>query len=712
MTKTAPQARILDDGTLMIFGVIGDEFDGLAASDVVEEIRRLEGDAVTVLLNSPGGLVTEGLSIFQELATHPAHVTVEISGVAASMGSAIAMAGDTIRMGRQARMMVHDPRTFAAGTAEDLRSAAEMLESLGTSLADIYASRTGLSRERVEAMMAEETWMSAEEAEELGFVDEVVDIGRDPEGLAAVDLEWMEAHYNVPAALARDIKESDMSDEANPKAGEETNTDAPADPQPAGQGGSGGQANGAHPDPSKAAAEAAERAIAEDRKRERERAKAVRQVAAKYGLPDAWATERIEAGDSEADAKAAAADKLYEIQANGNGPGWTPPGVGVSADERDKWFEGMAHWLFVKSGNARLVEDHTGQRPDPGQFKGFRLLDIARDSLERSGVSVRGMAPHDIARRALQPRAEQSGLGTRSDFPVLLENVLHKLLQAAYQTADDQWRNVAATGAVSDFREHPRYRIGSLSNLPEKLESGEFQQLHFPDAEKESIEADTKGAIIGLTRQAIVNDDMDGFARMITMLGRASARSIETDVFNLFTLNSGLGPTMNDGNPLFHARADADNIDTNTGSPAVGTLESGRVKMAQIKDPQGNDFLNLRPAVWVGPIGLGADVRTAVNAEFDFNAETSGNSGKFMKPNVVRDLLDTIVDTPRLTGSRWYMLADPAVAPVLEVVFLDGQESPEIEVEEGFDYDGVRWRVRHDYGVGATDFRGAVTNAG
>jgi hypothetical protein len=356
------------------------------------------------------------------------------------------------------------------------------------------------------------------------------------------------------------------------------------------------------------------------------------------------------------------------------------------------------------------LETEKVTRLDPGQFKGMRLIDIARDALERDGVNVRGLSPREIAKRACAPRAAQHGLGTTSDFPVLLENVLHKMLLAAYATAPDRWRSVAATGSVQDFRAHPRLRLGSLPRLDTLLESGEFKHLHFPDAEKESIQAGTFGNLIGLTRQSIVNDDVDGFTRLTTMLGRAAGRSIEIDVFALFGLNSGEGPTMSDGNALFDAAHT--NIAATAGAPSQALLEESRVLMAKQKDPANNDFLDLRPDVWVGPIGLGAAVRTAVNAEFDFDAETTATTGKFMKPNVVRDLVSEIVDTPRLAGDRWYLLADPSVAPVFEVVFLEGQESPVIEAEQGFDFDGVRWKVRHDYGVGATDFRGATTNAG
>jgi hypothetical protein len=268
-----------------------------------------------------------------------------------------------------------------------------------------------------------------------------------------------------------------------------------------------------------------------------------------------------------------------------------------------------------------------------------------------------------------------------------------------------------AEGSVSDFRPHPRLRLGSFAQLSDLLESGEFQQKHFPDAEKETISAATKGNIVGLTRQAIVNDDVDGFSRLVTMLGRAAALSIEVDVYATLALNSGLGPVLGDTKTLFHA--DHGNIGAGA-AISVAAIDADRVLMAQQKDPAGNEFLDLRPAVLVVAIGLGGAARVLNSAEFDIDGIDPGTDdrNKFMMPNRVRGLFGNIVDTPRITGTRRYLFADPSTAPVLEVVFLDGQSTPQIETEEGFDYDGVRWRVRHDYGVGGIDFRGAVTDAG
>jgi hypothetical protein len=168
--------------------------------------------------------------------------------------------------------------------------------------------------------------------------------------------------------------------------------------------------------------------------------------------------------------------------------------------------------------------------------------------------------------------------------------------------------------------------------------------------------------------------------------------------------NSGAGPTMADGNPLFHSSHN--NISTGA-ALSMEALEADRVVMALQKDIDGNDFLDIRPSVLLCPITLGASARTYNDAAFD-----PDSTGKFQKPNTVRGLFSQIVDTPRLSGTRRYLFADPNIAPVLEVAFLNGVQTPYMESEETFDVDGMRWKIRHDYGVAAIDWQGAVTNAG
>ena len=132
-----------------------------------------------------------------------------------------------------------------------------------------------------------------------------------------------------------------------------------------------------------------------------------------------------------------------------------------------------------------------------------------------------------------------------------------------------------------------------------------------------------------------------------------------------------------------------------------------RVVMASQTDIGGDEFLDLRPAVLLVPLGLGGQARVINSAEYD-----PDTSGKLQRPNMVNGLFSDIVDTPRLTGTRRYLFADPNEAACIEVVFLDGNQEPYLELETGFTVDGSSWKVRLDYGVGAVDFRGAVTNTG
>ncbi|HEX7127293.1 MAG TPA: prohead protease/major capsid protein fusion protein [Thermodesulfobacteriota bacterium] len=387
-------------------------------------------------------------------------------------------------------------------------------------------------------------------------------------------------------------------------------------------------------------------------------------------------------------------------------------------DARDKWQRGVQAWLIQKAAVGDVLAQAKAKRPDhpafrdaladPGEFRGLSLVDLARDCLEAAGIRTRGLDKMALVGKALTLRS--AGYQTTSDFAVALENVLHKTLLAAYTVAPDTWRRFCAVGSVSDFRPHARYRTGFLGRLEVVREHGEFRNKAIPDAVKESISADTKGNILALSRQAIINDDMGIFSRIATQAGRMVALSIELDVYDLLKLNAGLGPTMNDGQTLFHASHG--NINATGSALSVAGLDADRVVMATQTDPSGNETLDLRPAILLVPIGLGGEARVINDAQFDVDTVSGGQTNKFMKPNKVRGLFRDIVDTPHLSGTRRYLFADPALMPVLEVVFLEGQQEPFLETRDGWRIDGVEWKIRHDYGVGAIEVRGAVTNAG
>jgi hypothetical protein len=425
------------------------------------------------------------------------------------------------------------------------------------------------------------------------------------------------------------------------------------------------------------------------------RAADIAELAAKHGMSDK-APEWIRSGKPIGDIRAAILDALVAADAQAGGARNITAGLA----QEDKTRNAVVSALMAR---ARSVDPET-RKPvqfDGGnEFRGLTLLDIARNSLERAGVRTAGMDKMTLVGRAFTQ--------TQSDFPTLLETTMYKTLTGAYAIAPDTWSRFCSIGSVADFRAHNRYGVGSLPNLQSVNEAGEFVNVPIPDGEKASITADTKGMIINLTRQAIVNDDLGAFVGLAAQLGRSARRTIEAAVYTYLASN----PTVK-GSALFtDARANlfasGSTAPRNTQTaPTVTAVELMRQAMAKQMDIGANDYLDLRPSIFVGNLAYGTEMKVVNEAQFD---PTSGT--KDTRPNTSRGLIRDIVETPRITTNYWYLFADPADAPVIEVAFLDGQDAPFLDQEEGFTVDGTRWKVRLDFGIAAVDWRGVVRNNG
>lgn len=442
---------------------------------------------------------------------------------------------------------------------------------------------------------------------------------------------------------------------------------------------------------------------------ERKRQEDIRNSARHAGLEgDPFVAELLRSDVSPGEA----ASKILAEQAKrkeSTGPSTQPAGTGIEmgATDREKFLRGAEHWLYERAGVADLIVEHAKKKGetlklDGGELRGMTMLRLAEESLRRQGVKLRSMDPRDIIGQALSYR---SGYQSTSDFPVLLENALNKTLLAAYATSPDTWRTFCKVGSVSDFRAHNRYRQGTFGVLDKVLENGEFTNKAIPDGKKETITAATYGNIIAISRQALINDDMGAFMDLASRLGRAAGLSVEVAVYALIKLQSGTGPNMSDGQPLWDDTAHA-NVSTGA-AISMAALDLDRVKMASQTDPSGNEILDLRPRILVLPIALGGTARTINEAQYD-----PDTANKLQKPNNVRGMFSAIVDTPRLTGTKRYLFADPSVAPAIEVAFLNGQQTPFMESQEGWRTDGSEWKIRLDYAVAAVDWRGTVMNAG
>lgn len=178
---------------------------GVSSDAFTREVAALDVDTINLRLNSPGGLVADGIAIYNSLRDHKASVNVTVDGWAASIASTIAMSGDTITMGRGSRMMIHNPRGGVIGEAKDMRDTAEVLDGLADDMAGIYADRAGGDPKDWRAVMAAERWYSAQEAVDAGLADQVAG-SDDATGLKRFDLAayaWYRGESTAPSTRNR-----------------------------------------------------------------------------------------------------------------------------------------------------------------------------------------------------------------------------------------------------------------------------------------------------------------------------------------------------------------------------------------------------------------------------------------------------------------------------------------------------------------------------
>ena len=731
-----------DTAELLIYGPIGDFFwDGVTASSIVAQLSAITSGTIRVRINSDGGVVQDGLAIYTALRHHAARIEVQIDGIAASIASLIASAGDVVRMPAHTMQMLHAPHASAWGNAQDLREVADVLDTFAKAMGESYVRKTGKPDE-VAAVLGDgrDHWYTAAEAVDFGLADEVIDYApaeNEDTAAAAALLSYITAISSRPAggvtaalraglqrtttttAFARlcephqravyaHLEESEMKQQCHL---------IMAQPQPAG--------DSAQPDttttslqqaqqqqaPAPAApvpaAAAGTDVAAEVRAALHERNTRLREVFAQFR--DITGVRDLEASclaDTSITIEAAQQRLLARI-GHGGAPlneGQSPPAPGTGApsvtagiDQRDRDHERIVSGILAR---ANLLNDADAAQARQGNpYARTSLISLAEASLIRAGVNTRNLTRDQIAQQVLAAQ-------TTSDFPILLENTLHKMLLRAYRLQEFTWRRFCDVGTLSDYRPHNRYHMGSFSDLLPVNEAGEYQNGVMSDGEKETIQGRRRGRILQITPEVLVNDDLSAFTRPTQALGQAAGRTIEKDVYALFSMNGGNGPTMGDSQPLFHSSHN--NIAATPAGPTVESIDAARLAMAQQKAVgEDSDYLDIVPALWLGPLSLGSKAKE-INA-MEYNDESQKHQ---RRPNVVRGLFRDVVDTVRLGGTAWYMLADPAVEPVFEVAFLDGVQTPTLEQETNFRTDGLSWKVVHRYGVGAVGWRGIHRNAG
>lgn len=356
----------------------------------------------------------------------------------------------------------------------------------------------------------------------------------------------------------------------------------------------------------------------------------------------------------------------------------------VSAGE-DQTFIGMKRG--IEQALLHRLDAKNEIKEEGQKFRNYRLLDMVGALLGHRGLSGwRELSPMQIASR---------GLHSTSDFPEILANVANKSMLQAYSESPQTFIPFTRKVTVSDFKEISRLQLGDVS-LREKKESGEYEFTSLSEyAEKYSVK--TYGRVIGFSREALVNDDLQAFGDMPMKFGRAAA-NLESDIiWAIITANQ----VMADGTALFHA--DHGNLAAAGAAPSVTTLGAAREAMRLQTGLDGNK-LNIRPSWLVVPAALET---VADQLTTSINPDQSGNVNPFVSLNRVAE--------PRLddaSSTEWYVFATAAEIAMFEMAYLTGETSPVLDSMVDFDTDGLKWKARHTVGARAMDWRGFYKNPG
>ncbi|MEO5811552.1 MAG: ClpP-like prohead protease/major capsid protein fusion protein [Rhodanobacter sp.] len=705
------------EAELLVYGDIGDSWYGesVTALGVVQQLAALDPGTtqINVRINSYGGSVSDGIAIYNVLKRSSAKKVVTIDGVAMSSASLIAMAGDEIQVSATSLMMVHAPWGFSQGNAQDMRLAADTLDIYATAMAAAYAAKTGETSAAMLALLNDGTdhYYAGNDAVTAGFADVLIDdqpdegddtatenasamgagvsrlVARAPENIRQMAIAAAARHPRaLPQAAKPHLTAAQLAQlSTRTPAAAAATTGVITMPQAV-------TTTAPQAEPAASAAAITAQAYAALRERNAE----IKAVLEPYMKREGVSALYVEAlADPSATADTVRA-KLLPILGAGSEPAGTSMHIEMGTSEAEKTRGAAEQMLLARYNVIKGADADRARQGNP--FASSTISGIAERFLIQAGVNTRSMGREEIARRVLAAQ-------TTSDFPVLLENVLHKVLIGGYNASPFTWTRFCATGTLMDYRPHGRYHLSSFSDLLPVNEHGEYPNGVLGDAAKETITGSRKGRILEITPEAIVNDDLGGLVRVAAALGQAAGRTIEKDVFALFGMNSGNGPTMSDGNPLFHSAHG--NIAATAAAPSVASFDAARQAMANQKDPAGNDFLDITPSIWLGPLSLGGNARVINRSEYDPDA-----TSKLQRPNMVANMFADIVDSPRLSGTGWYALAAPGTEPVFEVAFLDGVQTPTLEQELNFRTDGIAWKAAHRYGVGAVGWRGINKNAG
>jgi hypothetical protein len=380
----------------------------------------------------------------------------------------------------------------------------------------------------------------------------------------------------------------------------------------------------------------------------------IRELASSLGVRSALTDDLI---DREASLEEARADILGELQTRGE--------VHIRTAHNRQALDDPEN--FIRTVGEGLYARATGATPSAParQFAGLTVPMIAAECLRRTGMVTQMMTPDALVTRALQ---------TTSDFALILADTVGRTLRDSYKVPASGVRVLARETTAQDFRTKHRLMLDTSGLTLEKTnEDGEYKSGAMAEADA-TYAVDSYGRIIGISRKALVNDDLGAFTDIPRRLGMAAVNFQAQFLTNIVTSD----PVMTeDGDTLFHA--DHSNLAAAGATPSVATLTAARLAMRR-QTGQSGGLISVTPRWLLLPPELetvGEQLLTALLAT------------ELANVNPFSGRLQLAIE-PRLTDAfAWYLVADPAELDGLEFAYLAGAPGPQVESRPGFEVDGI-----------------------
>jgi ATP-dependent protease ClpP protease subunit len=686
---------------LRIYGDIGASWDADESNDakrIVEALDGLKGD-LDVRINSFGGSVADGLAIYNAISRHNGNVTTHIDGVAYSIASLIAMAGNTISMADNAMLMIHAPWGFAMGNAPEMREMADVLDRHSEAMLVSYIRNGGPDEAVIRGWLTDgkDHYFTAAEAAELGLVDRIADA----EPMMGIAAALRDSRFSVPAAMsAQPEKRSKMSDDTQAvnKAADSNTTDIVAK----------------HSRTVKQATQAGVKA-------EATRRKAISAVFDDFY--DADPLNPISAlhdecmDDTQCDelqarrkllgylagqtADPIVAREHYATEPQPSAPPRASRHLGGAMlqgrDQIEKRSEGLSKALQIKAG---LITDRAAVDAErKGEFLSMSLSDIMAQEMRAAGYPASGTR-EDIARAYLraQPVLAAGPSHGTDHLPAVLGNIANLSAMQGWEQSEETWNQWTQQGTLSNYQTHTRANVALLDKLTRMMENQEWEYGDMADV-KQRITGYFYGLRYSLSIQAIVNDDLGELARTMNGWGEAASATVGDVVYALLTTagSGGVGQVMDeDSKVLFHA--DHANYVASSGGIAEATLNTARKAMVSQNDPNGRKVA-VRPRYVIHGPGLYSTVYKLLNSQL----VVTGESATMPDANAVRAMGLVPVEEYRITTNNWFLAA---ARRTVEVAGVGGPLSPRAEQSPVSNVPGLTYELSMPFGAAALDYRG------